>query len=161
MRNHLMASIATKNKSEDRSKNEQFHSRQQKTKDSTANLFHSMNFISFKTKVEEIKISKITFSLENSILFELTKFFNKIKKIVPIAWFGIWTHIVTRISNQRKNIAINAKTVSNILCEKTTQTGRHQYHNFTIKCLKGKLMAFQKTKTVNEKPSDGEYRNKE
>ena len=80
---------------------------------------------------------------------------------MPIAWFGIWTHIVTRISNQRKNIAINAKTVSDILCEKTTQTGRHQYHNFTIKCLKGKLMAFQKTKTVNEKPSDGEYRNKE
>ena len=33
MRNHLMASIATKNKSKDRSKNEQFHSRQQKTKD--------------------------------------------------------------------------------------------------------------------------------
>ena len=56
-----------------------------------------------KTKVVDIKISKITFSLENSILFELTKF---------------------------------AKMVSNIHCEKTTQTGRHQHHNFTIKCIK-------------------------
>ena len=63
MRNHLMASIATKNKSEDRSKNEQFHSRQQKTKDSTANLFHSMNFISFKNESRRYK------NLENNIFF--------------------------------------------------------------------------------------------
>ena len=103
MRNHLMASIATKNKSKDRSKNEQFHSRQQKTKDK-----HN---ISFKTKVVKIKLSKKTFSFEDGIYFKLIKFFNKIDE---------------RLTTE--NLSNNS---------------------------------FSKTKTVNEKLSNGEYRNKE
>ena len=42
MRNYLMASIATKNKSKDRSKNEQFHFRQQKTKDKYDFVIHDI-----------------------------------------------------------------------------------------------------------------------
>ena len=37
-----MTSIATKNKSKDRSKNEQFHSRQQKTKDKHNFVIHDI-----------------------------------------------------------------------------------------------------------------------
>ena len=60
MRNHLMASIATKNKSEDRSKNEQFHFRQQKTKDKH-DIFTNMKDKFFE--VSALKSQPQTFSI--------------------------------------------------------------------------------------------------